>query len=92
MYNLRANKVINGYDFGIRNMLIIDAGRNRDEKSVVKIEHGKYIGFGYFSPSFMDDNPLIMHDCITTFPDNREVQQIIKQYLRNNKVDKVMVY
>jgi DNA polymerase-3 subunit epsilon len=91
-YNIRAMKVINGYDFGIKNMLIIDNGRSNHEKSVVKIENGKYIGFGYFSPSFVEENPGIFHECISHYPDNREVQQIIKQYLRNNKVEKVMLY
>lgn len=92
MYNARASKMIKDHDFGIRNMLIIDAGRNLYEKSVVKIENGKYIGYGYFAPSFVEDNPNIFHECITCYPDNREVQQIIKHYLRNNKVEKIMVY
>jgi len=92
LYNIRAMKVIQGFDFGIRNILIIDCGRNAHEKSVIKIEKGKYIGFGYFSPSFVEDNPGIFHDCITPYPDNREVQQIIRQYIRNNKVEKIMVY
>ncbi|HEX2393747.1 MAG TPA: exonuclease domain-containing protein [Bacteroidales bacterium] len=92
LYNIRANKVIMDYNFGIRNMLIIDEGRNSYEKSVIKIENGKYIGYGYFAPSFVEENPLIFHECITHYPDNREVQQIIKQYLRNNRVEKIMVY
>ncbi len=92
MYNTRAVKVIHDYNFGIKNMLIIDEGRNPHERSVVKVEHGKYIGYGYFSPSFVQDNPTIFHECITQYPDNREVQQIIRQYLRNNKVEKIMVY
>jgi DNA polymerase-3 subunit epsilon len=92
LYNQRAMKVINEYNFGIRNMLIIDGGRNAFEKSVIKIENGKYIGFGYFAPSFIEDNPCIFHECIKQYPDNREVQQIIRQYLRNNKVEKIMVY
>jgi len=91
-YNIRASQVVSEYNFGIRNMLIIDYGRNNFEKSVVKIENGKYIGFGYFAPSFVEDNPSIFHECITQYPDNREVQQIIKQYLRNNRVEKIMVY
>jgi DNA polymerase-3 subunit epsilon len=92
IYNLRVMKVIADYDFGIKNLLIIDAGRNQHEKSVIKIENGKYVGFGYFAPSFVADNPSVFHECITQYPDNREVQQIIKQYLRNNKVDKIMLY
>jgi DNA polymerase-3 subunit epsilon len=91
-YNMRAQRVTEEYNFGIHNLLIIDQGRNAHEKSVVKIENGKYIGFGYFAPSFVEDNPGIFHECVTSYPDNREVQQIIKQYLRNNKVEKIMVY
>jgi DNA polymerase-3 subunit epsilon len=89
---MRAQRVTEEYNFGIHNLLIIDQGRNAHEKSVVKIENGKYIGFGYFAPSFVEDNPGIFHECVTSYPDNREVQQIIKQYLRNNKVEKIMVY
>jgi DNA polymerase-3 subunit epsilon len=92
LYNLRARKVISGYDFGIHNLLIIDTGRNLEEKSVIKIENGKYIGFGYFTAAFADNDQAIIHECIHSYPDNREVQQIIKQYLRNNKVDGVIVY
>jgi DNA polymerase-3 subunit epsilon len=91
-YNLRAKKVLDNFDFGIHNLLIIDGGRNMEEKSVIKIEHGKYIGFGYFSQAFAESDQDILHECITLYPDNREVQQIIKQYIRNNKVDKIIVY
>ncbi len=92
LYNLRARKVISGYDLGIHNLLIIDAGRNIEEKSVIKIENGKYIGFGYFAAAFAENDQAIIHECIHAYPDNREVQQIIQQYLRNNKVDGVIVY
>lgn len=92
LYNIRASKIIRDYDFGIKNMLIIDEGRSNHEKSVVKIEHGKYVGFGYFSVSYVQDNQDVFHECIQPYPDNREVQQIIRQYLRNNKVEKIMVY
>jgi DNA polymerase III subunit epsilon len=91
-YNFRAMKVISGYDFGMRNLLIVDTGRNIGEKSAIKIENGKYMGFGYFAAAFAENDQEIIHECIHAYPDNREVQQIIKQYLRNNKVDKVIVY
>ncbi len=92
LYNQRAGKVIAEYDFGIHNLLIIDAGRNIEEKAVIKIENGKYIGFGYFTTAFAENDQEVIHECIHAYPDNREVQQIIKQYLRNNKVDRVIMY
>jgi len=80
------------YYFGFRNLLIIDPGRNNDEQGVVKIENGKYIGFGYFSSQYATRDESIIHDCIQSYPDNREVQQIIRQYLRNNHVQKLIAF
>jgi DNA polymerase-3 subunit epsilon len=91
-YNLRAMNALSGHHFGIHNLLIIDHGRNKDERSVVKIENGKYIGFGYFTEEYAENDQHILHECISPYPDNREVQQIIKQYLRNNKVHKLIAY
>ena len=92
VYNARAQKLIVHHQFGYQNLLIIDSGRNTMERSVVKIENGKYIGFGYFSTDFADDDASCLHNCIQTYPDNREVQHIIKQYLRNNRVERIITY
>ena len=91
-YNLRAGKVLDHYCFGIQNLLILDSGRNQDEQGAVKIENGKYIGFGYFSSQYASRDDSIIHECIRSFPDNREVQQIIRQYLRNNQVEKLIIF
>lgn len=91
-YNLRAEKVLNAYCFGFRNLLIIGAGRSHQEKAVVKIENGRYIGFGFFLPEYASTDTQILHDCIQSCTDNREVQQIIRQYLRNNQVDKLIAF
>jgi DNA polymerase III subunit epsilon len=91
-YNHRAKQVLSRYDFGIDNLLIIDSGRNQEELSVVKIEKGKFIGFGYFTAAFAENDQGILHECVHSYPDNREVQQIIRQYLRNNKVHRLIVY
>jgi DNA polymerase III subunit epsilon len=91
-YNRRVHAFISNNKFEIMNMLVIDAGRNEDEKSVVKVEQGKYIGYGYFTPAFIEEDPDLLHHCITKQPDNREVQQIIQRYLRNNKVEKLIEY
>jgi DNA polymerase-3 subunit epsilon len=92
IYNRRVLAFINNGGLRLENVLIIDEGRNTDEKSVIKINNGKYIGYGFFSSLFLQENPELMHECITEQPDNREVQQIIKRYLVNNKVEKLMEY
>lgn len=89
-YNLRVANAINSLGNGSENLFIIDKGRHCDERSVVKIGQGKYLGYGYFDPSAVNGNPEVLSDCIRHFEDNRDVQQIIKLYLRQEKMEKVI--
>lgn len=91
-YNARARKVINDLCFEYKNLVIIDSGRNPDERSAIKIEHGKFIGYGYFNVQYASENHEVIAECIKPYPDNREIRNIIRQYLRNNAVEKILVY
>ena len=75
-----------------KNLIIIDRGRNRAERSVVQIENGKYIGFGYLNieESYVHLDSFL--DCIKIFEDNRDIHQIIETYLNNNNVEKIIRY
>jgi DNA polymerase-3 subunit epsilon len=59
---------------------------------VVKIENGKYIGFGYVDVSELNFVSELLHDCIKSYPDNRDVHQIIKRYLKKNRVEKIITF
>ncbi len=83
-YNVRAQKLIDKYTFENRNFLVIDDGRNEDEKSVVLVQNGKYIGFGYLDNNPDNSNLDFVLDCVKSYPDNREVQQIIRTYIRKH--------
>ena len=90
-YNARVQKAIDRFEFKNSNFLIIDKGRNEDEKSVVSVMNGVYQGFGYFDPSFVDDNLDQILECIKPYNDNRDVQTIIRGYLKKEKAEKVIV-
>ena len=86
-YNQRAEQLIKKFEYGSENFLIIGEGRNPQEKSVVKIEHGKYIGFGYFEPEQIGNNLQLIAENIKPYNDNRDVQIIIKGFITNNKTE-----
>lgn len=91
-YNLRAERALMSFEFSYRNFFILDKGRNNEELSVVKMENGKYIGYGYITPQPGSDMTELLHDCIHTYPDNRDVQQIIHTYLRKHQVKRIIPY
>ncbi len=80
-YNLRANKVYSKGKFNFLNFLILDRGKNEDETSVIKIENGLYRGFGYINNDYCD-NIELMHDCVKSYPDNRDIHIIIQRFLK----------
>ncbi|MCX6334584.1 MAG: exonuclease domain-containing protein [Bacteroidia bacterium] len=91
-YNERAMQAAEEFVFTRRNFFIIDSGRDEYERSAVKIVNGKYAGYGYFNINDMGFGLTAVHDCIVPSPDNRDIQVILKQYLRTNKVEKIIEF
>jgi DNA polymerase III subunit epsilon len=91
-YNQRVSNAISSLGNGRDNLFIVDKGRHSGERSVVKLEHGKYQGFGYFDPTIVNQDPAQLNDCIRHFEDNRDVQQIIRLYLREQKVEELISF
>jgi DNA polymerase-3 subunit epsilon len=91
-YNERASKAIEEFIFTRRNFFVIDKGRDADERCAVKIVNGKYAGYGYFNINDMGFGLAAVHECIKPSTDNRDIQVILKQYLKNNRVEKIIEF
>lgn len=91
-YNERAEKALEEFVFSQRNFFIIDKGRNEAERCAVKILNGKYAGFGYFDVNDIGFGLTAVHECIKTSPDNRDIQVILKSYLKRNRVEKIIEF
>jgi len=90
-YNSRIIELIGFYNYKDKNMIIQDRGRHLGEKSVVLIENGKLIGFGYTELNFQVENISILKNIINPMQNDRDAQHIIQSYLRkNNKNLKVI--
>ena len=83
-YNLRARKIIESLQYKYQNSLIVEEGRSENELAAVMIKNGKYIGYGYLNKEFNSQGIEGLKSCIHKYPDNRDVQQIIKNYIRQN--------
>lgn len=80
-YNERAISLLNLYQFKNPDFMIIDQGTSSDEKSVVLIRNGQYVGYGFFNPDYIKHDFSLLEDAVKHFDDNREVRQIIQSYL-----------
>ena len=91
LYNKRVDEMLSDFRFHEQNFFIIDKGRNKNERSVIKIENSEYKGFGYID---ITENVTLgsLHECIHAYQDNHDVQQIIRSYLKKNKVEKFITF
>ena len=92
-YNVRVLQATEPYRFDIKNFLVIEQGRTESEKSVVLVEHGKYLGFGYLDFE-MNGNIRVddLKACVKGYPDNKDVQQIIRGYVKRNKSARIIEF
>jgi DNA polymerase III subunit epsilon len=91
LYNMRVEQALHMTGFREQNFLIIDRGRHEEERCVVKVERGQYVGFGYIDQAEAHGLDSL-HECIRRFADNHDVQQIIGSYLRNHRVEKIIPF
>ncbi len=91
-YNERVQAAVESFSFQNESFFILGKGKRDDERSVVCIERGQYVGFGYIEPEFLPLNQQNLRACIKSYPHNRDIQRIICGYLRTNKWDKVVPY
>lgn len=90
-YNSKVNKFIDSHSFSENSFFLVDAGRNDEERAIVKVENGKYCGFGYIDTD-QAHNQETLQSCIQTRPDNKEVQQIIRSFIRSKKFEKQIFF
>lgn len=91
-YNDRAQKVLSRYQYGIENFLIIDKGRTQTERSVVRVENGKYIGFGYFEPEMINGDLEQLKISIKKYRETKDIAQIIRTVLLHKRYEKLIQY
>lgn len=89
-YNARVKAFLEKKSFENQNMLIIDRGRDVEERAVVLIEGGKYKGYGFYNLNHQINNPEILKTIINPMQNNRDAQHIIQNYLRSKKVLKTV--
>ena len=90
-YNERANQALEKLSVVLEgNFFVFDEGRLPGEKSVVAVEDGEYIGFGYFDEDTFTGSVEELLECIKSYKSNPEVKRIIKRFMVDKKGLKVV--
>ncbi|MDP6909169.1 MAG: hypothetical protein QF371_06675, partial [Flavobacteriales bacterium] len=67
-------------------------GRTTEEHSLVQIENGKYLGYGFIEKDEANQPLELILENIRLQKDNPDTRKIIRNYLIRNKRDKLVRY
>ena len=89
-YNKRVLQLIDKNSFASENIVLIDRGREIDERAAILIQNGVFKGIAFYNLNYQINNIEVLNSIITPMENNRDTQHIIKSYLRRNKKLKVL--
>jgi DNA polymerase III subunit epsilon len=89
-YNTRVQVFIDKNIFDNKNMIIIDRGRKTGEHSAILIEKGEYKGYAFYDLNYQINTPEILKNILVPMTSSRNVQNYIQDYLRKNRVQKII--
>ncbi len=83
-YNARFIEAIESFNDANNSFLLLGKGRSCDECSIVGVEEGRYLGFGFVQDSIQDTSIESLKKCINFYVDDYDTQRIISMYLRRH--------
>lgn len=90
-YNARVNMALEKMEFAHDNFIIIDKGRTKTERSMVWVEHGSYVGFGFVPFPVWRQSPKNWNDFLELQVEDKDDRAIISLHLRKNEDAQVKV-
>jgi DNA polymerase-3 subunit epsilon len=91
-YNDRVSEALDSIQNSEESFAIIGLGRTTEESSVILLEKGSYLGFGFFQEDMQISDLDQLKDFINPYKDNLDIQRIIRGYLNRNGNTKVIQY
>ncbi len=91
-YNQRVQGFIDKNSLDNKNLIIIDRGRNVNERSAILVENGVYKGYAFYDLNHQINNANILKNILIPMESNRDTQRIIQAYIRKSKALKIITF
>jgi len=91
-YNKRIELALDSIEEEKKTFAIIGSGREQDEKSLVLVENGVYLGHGFTDYNISANSFSDLKDRITQYPDNQDIQKILNMHLNDHSSEQVIYF
>lgn len=83
-YNARVREIIERHEFQQQNFYLVENGRMRNEKCLILVENGSYVGYGFVPYYVMKQPKHTWKKNIDLYQEDRDIRTILSHYLRKN--------
>ncbi len=91
-YNDRVLEFIANNTFRDENLIIVDRGRNLNERSAILIENGVYKGYCFYDLNYQITNIAILKTILIPMESNRDTKNIIQAHIKRSKHLKIIKF
>ncbi len=91
-YNKRVMDALSTFRFTIQNVFVVDKGRSLNERTLVQVKNGRYVGFGFIPLQLIHKGTKVMHKTIEPYPNNRDVQHILNSFIKKSQYERLITY
>lgn len=84
-YNAIVHEVISRTDLRGRNLLLIDRGRNVNERTAIWVQNGILRGYAFYDLNFQVKSPAILKNILIPLPHSRDTYGMITAHLLRNR-------
>lgn len=91
-YNLRVEEFVSNHQFQNTTQVIIDKGRNLEERSAVLIENGLYKGYCFYKLNYQINTIEILKNILVPMQNNRDTRNIIQSFINRKKYIKIVKF
>lgn len=89
-YNLRVNQALDHLKTVSPSFILVDKGRDIDEKSFIWVEEGKFTGMGYFSFDTDIKDVSMLRSNLVPYPSNDYVLNLVLKYAEAHPEQKIL--
>jgi DNA polymerase-3 subunit epsilon len=91
-YNSRVELALGGLGFPFPRFLLLSDGRSREEVSVICVDNGGCIAYGYLDATVGWEDPAAVADLLAPFPNPGAGGRLVRSYLPKVNARKILPY
>ncbi len=90
LYNKRAQEILDHIIFKNNHFALLDHGKHNEERSLILIENGHYVGYGYIDSTSSFNTIDECKELISKRPFYPDADDLIRGYLKNNRLKTIV--